>query len=179
MEHRYLMAYVPLAFLLVGGGISRVGEMTARPYGLVIAPVLALAWVTWPSTIWARATDPIPGKNANVVSYGTAIPMTLALRTLAAAPAGDHLVDCAMVDARVRLYPRDVRTIPSPSGLSASCAKLLAGGPDRSGTTWMIIRVAPADARWPGWTTAWQGEADARRAGDGQAPVLVVLRGAS
>jgi hypothetical protein len=171
VEHRYLMPVLPLAFLLVGSGIAYLGDLTPRPYGLALAPILAAAWVAWPGTIWARANDPVPGKHTFVVPRGTALPITLAARVLAGAPSTDHIVDCATADLQIRLYPRPVQLIGNPKRLSAHCAKLVTDGPDKDERTWILVR-APAE-RWAGWETLWAADSDASEAARG----LVLLRG--
>jgi hypothetical protein len=173
LEHRYLLPYVPLLLLLVAAGIDRIAGTTARPWGLVLAPILAGAWLALPTTIWKRATV---GEHPHVLPLGATLPVTLATRVIAAAPPEDHLVDCAMADLRVRLYPRDVRRVPSAKGLSAPCAKLLAEGPEKPGATWMMVRAAPADARWDGWETVWSAEEEGRTP-EVLGRALLVLRG--
>lgn len=168
MAHRYLVPWLPLGFVLVAAGIGVLAERSRLAWG--IAPVLAVGWWLWPGTLWARANDPVPGKHRFVVPRGAVLPMTVAARALEAAPASDRLVDCATADLEVRFYPRKVLTIGAPGRLSARCARLLADGPEKDGTTWVMVNAPPEVPRWDGWEAVWTNDGPVARD-------LVVLRG--
>lgn len=165
--HRYLLPVAPLAALLLGAGMLRVGEWgahrlpRARWLGWALPALLVVAllasWHLLPGSPWVEATRPSrPGPRAVL---GQVHPMTAAARVLSAeAGPEDRVIDCVNADLSVRLHPHRVVALGHPSGLSPRCRTLLEEGPQQEGPVWLLVRTREEDRAHPGWSLAWEEE---------------------